>query len=160
MAGKLTRSIAAPTAMLTLVSVIAGCGGGDTSTTQEKASIPQEKATFLEQADAICANGNRKLKVANEQAFGNQQANQADVELFVRTKIVPIVQAQVDQIRALAIPSGDQAAVREMLDAAQSDVEKAKREPELLAQNKPVFEDANELASDYGLTACGSTHFF
>jgi len=140
--------------MLALALISCGCGGGSSS------AAHNDKAIFLKKADAICASGNRKLKTANERAFGNQPATQTEIERFVLRTIVPVVRAQVEQIKALPVPSGDQAVVSEMLDAAQSDVEQAKKDPALLAQGKPVFEDANELASGYGLTVCGSTHFF
>jgi hypothetical protein len=152
----MTKAIAAPTSVLALALITVGCGGGGGSSS----TSANDKAEFLKKADAICASGNKKLEIADERAFGSQPANPTEIERFVGRKLVPIIQAEVVQIRSLPIPSGDQATVSEMLDAAQSDVEQAKRDPALLAQNKPVFKDANELASGYGLTVCGSTHFF
>jgi hypothetical protein len=148
--------VASLTSVLVLALMLAGCGGSDDSTEQ----VAQDKVVFLEKADAICAKGNQRVETANEEAFGDEPAKPAEVEQFVQAELVPAVQAQVNQIRALPMPSGDEEEVEEMLDAAQSDIDKAKSEPNLAVENKPLFVDANALASDYGLTECGSTHFF
>jgi hypothetical protein len=135
--------------------VIAGCGGSnDTSTTSAA------KTAFLKKANAICAAGNRRINAANERTFGDQQGTSADVERFVEASLLPAVQLQVNQIRALAAPPGDEAEVKKMLDTAQEDIDTAKSDPELLANDQPVFKDATGLASDYGLIACSSTNFF
>jgi hypothetical protein len=149
-------SIAVPASVLVLALIAGGCGGGGDSTTQ----TAQDKVVFLEKADAICAQGNKELEKANDEAFGDEPGSAAKVEKFVQAELVPKVQAQVNKIRALDVPAGDEKVVEEMLDVAQSDIDRAKSEPNLLVQNQPLFEDANALASEYGLTECGSTHFF
>jgi hypothetical protein len=146
-------------AILVLALFAVGCGSDSNSSSSMS---PEDKAAFQHHANAICANGNQEFKSANQQAFGKNPGTPSEVEVerFVKTKLVPIVQAQVKQIRALPVPSGDEAEVNEILDAAQKGVDAVKKDPGLLAQGKPVFQEANELASEYGISACGATHFF
>ena len=132
-----------------------GCGGGSGGSTTTAA-----KAQFLARANAICAKALQDLHAANEQAFGNQQASTSAVAAFVEQTLVPNVQSQVDQLRSLKPPPGDDAAVNKILDAAQADLNAAKQDPSKLTSNEPVFSESTELASDYGLRACGSGNFF
>jgi hypothetical protein len=156
MGGRVRRSgwvIGASVAVL-MIGGLTGCGGGDNTTTSPA------KASFLASGNAICAKALQRLNAANQQAFGNQQGSPPSVTSFVESTLVPNVQSQVDQLRALKPPPGDEATVKKILDAAQVDVDSAKQDPAQLANNEPVFHDATQLAADYGLTACGSGHFF
>ena len=58
---------------------------------------------------------------------------------FVRGTEVPAVQAQIDQIRALGAPAGDQATVKKMLDLAQQAVGRVRVVPTILTTGEDVF---------------------
>jgi hypothetical protein len=73
----------------------------------------------------------------------------------VTRKFAPDIQSQIDGLRALGAPSSDQAAVSSMLDVAQTDLNKVKRNPALLASGAG-FADFAHLAHPYGLTACAA----
>ena len=68
------------------------------------------------------------------------------------------MQNQLDQIRALGIPPGDEEQVNAILDAAQEAVDKLQADPSVvIEQNTPdPFAEANKLAKDYGLSTCGN----
>jgi hypothetical protein len=70
----------------------------------------------------------------------------------VRT-FAPDIQSQIDGLRALGAQSSDQATVLRMLDVAQTDLNKIKGNPALLASGAG-FADFARLAHPYGLTAC------
>jgi len=75
----------------------------------------------------------------------------------VTDSVIPNIQNQVDAVRALTPPSGDEDQVKSFLDAAQQALDKAEADPSLFfegSQNDP-FAKANKLASDYGLKVCG-----
>ena len=140
-----------------LVLGIVGCGGGGGSTS----TAASAKADFLKKGNEICRKGNQKLAVANKQAFSayirsGSKAPPAKVRNYVTTTLIPDVQSQVDQLRALPVPPGDEAAVKRIIDTAQKDVNAVKTNPDLLVKNQPAFKDANELAKAYGLTVCAS----
>ena len=68
------------------------------------------------------------------------------------------MQSQIDGIKALGAPTGDEAQVKAIVDSAQSALDKAKADPTLMLQNNSKndpFAEANQLAKSYGLTACG-----
>ena len=68
------------------------------------------------------------------------------------------MQSQIDGIKALGAPTGDEAQVKAIVDSAQSALDKAKADPTVLLQNNPKndpFAKANQLGKSYGLTACG-----
>jgi hypothetical protein len=55
--------------------------------------------------------------------------------------------AQVDKIRELGAPSGDEDEVTKILDTVQADIDKAK--------SASTFADGNAMAKQYGLKVCG-----
>ena len=134
-------------ATLVLVLATAGCGSSSKSATAASLSKPQ----FLAQGNAICARGNQQL-AASDKALGNQPSQAAD-RGFVTSSFAPNIQSQIDGLRALSAPSGDQASVSKMLDVAQTDLNKIKSNPALLASGAGFAEFA-KLAHPYGLTAC------
>jgi hypothetical protein len=142
-------------AVLTLAVFAAGCGNGDDSA----ASIT--KSEFLAQGNAICKQGNQEID-SDFEAFAKEndlqqndgltdaQATEASEEI-----LIPNVQDQVDQIRELGAPDGQEAQVDAILAAAQKGIDDLEADPTLLAQNgADPFAEANKLAKDYGLAAC------
>ena len=139
---------------------IAGCGG-DGSTSSTGSTTAAAKAAFLKKGNAICQMANQRLKVANRKAFAayirsGKQAPAAKVRHYVTSTLVPEIERQLNQLRSLRAPPGDEETVKRILDTAQADVNKVKADPDLLVNNTPAFADADQLAKAYGLTACGS----
>lgn len=146
---KLTGFIAvAATLALGLVAV--SCGNSNKSSTTAALSKPQ----FLAQGNAICARGNQRL-AASDKALGNQPSK-AQITTFVTSTFAPNIQSQIDGLRALGAPSTDQATVSNMLEVAQTDLNKIKSNPALLASGAG-FADFAHMAHPYGLTVCAST---
>ena len=140
---------------------LGGCGGGDdttstattgpeTSTTAPAPALTKEQ--FIAQADAICAAGDETINAA-VQALGNGQPSHADLQQFAQIA-VPALQEQVDAIRALPPPSGDEEQITAMLDAVQDGVDKIKSDPSAIEADP--LKQADQLAQDYGLQQCGS----
>jgi hypothetical protein len=146
---KLTRVIAVA-ATLVLGPIAVGCGSSSKSSTAAALSKPQ----FLAQGNAICARGDQRLAGADK-ALGNQPSR-AQITTFVTSTFAPDIQSEVDGLRALDAPATDQAAVAKMLAVAQSDLNKIKSNPVLLAGGAGFAEFAR-LAHPYGLTACAPT---
>jgi hypothetical protein len=146
---------------VTGVVALGGCGGEDDSTstattvsqTSTTASAPAlTKEQFIAQADAICAAGDKTIN-ASVQALGDGQPSQADLQQFAQIA-VPALQVQVDAIRALPPPSGDEEQITAMLDAVQDGVDKIKSDPSAIEADP--LKQADQLAQDYGLQQCGS----
>jgi len=117
-------------ALLLLASVLAvalmaaGCGGDDDNGDATTASLT--KPEWIAKADAVCKQGNQQINQAASQTFGKQEPSDSEVQQFQTDTVLPNVQSQVDQIRALGAPSGDEDQVNKILDTVQADIDKAK----------------------------------
>jgi hypothetical protein len=134
--------------------VAAGCGGDDDDGDGEALT----KVEFISQADAICAEGDREIDQAGREAFGDQRPSEQEIEQFATDTVAPNIQNQIDGIRALTPPEGDEQQVAEILDAAQNGIDEIEQDPSLLNQGPDAggaFTEANNLATEYGLTDCG-----
>lgn len=143
---------------------IAGCGGGSSTETTGASGAtgaqgaPLSKSEFLAKGNAICAKGDQEINAAAKKVLGQGAPSQADLDKFATSTLIPNIQQQIDGLKALPPPSGDEDQVNAILSAAQSALDKAKQDPSLLTQQggSDPFAQANKLANAYGLTKCGS----
>ena len=139
-------------AAVALALVAAGCGGDG-----KKAP---SKAEFLRKGNAICAAGNREIDAGAKKMFGtgnNKRPSASQIKEFATDVALPSVERQVAQLKKLTPPKGDEDKVKEILDAADQGLAKAKQDPSsLAAESGGPFERANQLANAYGLRVCGS----
>ena len=146
---RLTGAAIAATLIVGLAA--AGCGSSSKSTSST-ATTAITKAEFLTKANAICTLGNAQINAAGAKLGKNP--SQAQITAFAKSTDVPSIQIQINAIRALGAPSGDQATVTNMLNLAQADLNKVKSNPALLAGNTSPFADFAKIAHPYGLRAC------
>jgi hypothetical protein len=132
----------------------AGCGSSSKSTTTSTPAIT--KAAFAAKGNAICTKGNKKLNAAENKAFGNKKPGKAQLTGFAKSSFAPIIQGQIDAIRALGAPSGEEVAVTKMLASAQKGLNTVKSNPALLAGGADSFVNFRKLARPLGITACAS----
>jgi ABC-type lipoprotein release transport system permease subunit len=136
--------------VLAVALMAAGCGGGDDNS--DTTTVSLTKSAWIAKADAICQQGNQEIEQAAKQQFGNGKPTAADVRQFGTETALPNTQKQVDQIRALGAPSGDEDQVNKILDTVQADIDKAKAAGDV---EDSTFADGNALAKQYGLKVCG-----
>jgi hypothetical protein len=152
----MTKTISILVGVLAAGLIAAGCGSSDKS--GEKSSIT--KAEFVKKGNAICAQGNKEIETQGQKVFGkdpNKKPSKAKLEEFANTVLLPSVEDQVNKIRALGAPKGDEAKVKAILDAADQGIQKGKQDPlSLTNEGSDPFADANRLAKAYGLKVCGS----
>jgi hypothetical protein len=132
----------------------AGCGGSSKSSSTSTAAIT--KSELLAKGNAICTRGNHQLANAEKTTFGGKQPKKSQLSSFVTTSFAPIIQGQIDGIRALGAPPRDQATVTKILDAAQHGLNVVKSNPAVLAGGQDSFANFRKLAGPYGLTACAA----
>jgi hypothetical protein len=146
------RLTAIAVATATLVGLVAaGCGSSSSSNSTSTAALT--KAEFLVKGNAICKAGNKVTNAAASKAFPNN-AKPTEVQVAAYGRIVaPLIQTQINGIRALGAPSGDESAVKGMLDTAQQDLDMVKSNPDLLVKGD-VFANFAKVAHPYGLTSC------
>lgn len=155
------------TALAAAGVVIAACGSDDRT--------PLSRAEFIDQANAICRASNDEAEpIFDEIWIGIGEGDPAaDVEVFDRwadamKELGPIFHQQLDDIRELAAPTGDQqfiatllddqdAAITEFVriaDAAAAGDENAR---EVMGSDDDLFADIDRRAREYGLTVCGGS---
>jgi hypothetical protein len=150
------RSIGIAAAVLLVIGAVAvaGCGGSDdTSSTATAIS----KDDFIAQADQICAAGNKADAAASKEAFSGGQPTEAEVASYVTDSVVPSIQGQIDDIRALGAPEGDEAEVNSFLDTAQEALDQVEADPSAITTSgEDPFDQTNRLMTVYGITECAN----
>ncbi|HUA10528.1 MAG TPA: hypothetical protein VMA83_00820 [Solirubrobacteraceae bacterium] len=141
------RSRAGAATLAALAIGLAGCGGSS-SPPRTAASAPT-RSQFLAKANAICAKGDPALSAAT---FRLATVHGAQRAALVRTRYVPMIEAQISAIRSLGAPAAERAAVAQMLSVVQADLARLDRHPDLDAVD--VFADFARVAHPFGLTAC------
>jgi len=145
-----SRYLLALLATLVLCVFAAACGDdGDTSSGEALS-----KEEFIAQADEICAAGDAQIDAQGEDFTGRTDPSAR--EALVTTVIVPGTRDQLEQIRALSPPEGDEDEVNEFLDTLDRGLDELEDDPELLAaeEGPATILDARKLAMEYGFKSC------
>jgi len=139
---------------VTLLSVTvlfaAGCGGDDDSSSDEPAPT---KAAYIADADAICEAGQSDFEAIVKDLPNDIEAPES--QAAISDEIVPLYRDQIEQLRALTPPEGDEEATARIYDAVEEAVDETEANPSALDE-VATFEEANNLAIDYGLKVCGN----
>ena len=151
--------------------IAAGCGGDDDGgeSPSKEQSVPQANAPskersapqanalsreeFVAKANEICKRGNAELDAAHQESFGQGLATPEDHNAFATETIVPIMRGQIDEIRTLGIPEGDEDSVNEFLDETESILDQLERHPASFSSD-PFAQVKKDFAA-YGLADCG-----
>lgn len=158
--------------MATAALIAGGCGGEDeepasptttavgaTGATGE--SGPLSKSQFTEAADAICAEAEASEEEQARDLFPNAQGaaglSSEDFDRLATEVAIPSLRSQLEQLRALSPPEGDEEEVGEIISELEEGVEAVEEDPSLLADGGgPALQEATSLAQRYGLAVCGS----
>jgi len=133
-------------------------GGDADGDSAETKTIP--KAEFVKRANAICRSTLEKITsevfpVLEKSVDKSEDAKAAAEASLVPTVLVPGLQAEIDEIRALGVPSGDEEQVEAFLGAVQEIVDQGKADPESLGSSAvEPYAEAAALADKYGLISC------
>jgi hypothetical protein len=159
---------------LCLLSTVAvGCGGdgegsadgsgGEEAAKGSSATGSQSaitKSQFLNEAETICSTeGSKVLKETSAylEARGSDY-NSAEGPVLadaIQEVVVPALRAQIEQLRSLQAPPGDEDRVSAFLDALQGSVEEAAvRPPSSTKEFQGVFARPRQLGQAYGFKAC------
>jgi hypothetical protein len=129
------------------VASAAGCDGDE----ETPAPTRQE---FIAQADAICRSAERDLGAAEGGVYTGDGLDEEEAEV-VEEKVIPIFQRQVDEIRELTPPPGDEEKIEAALSAAERDLDDLLEDPGSVPKGLREF---NRLFQRYGsntTTGCG-----
>jgi hypothetical protein len=154
--------------------IAAGCGDDDDdeattpATTEEAATgatgatgaadVSPERAELIEQADEICAEGDRQIDAEAQEVFGGSQQEPpaAEQEAFVTETVIPNIQNQLDQLRELDPPEEDADEFNAILDEAQAALDELEQDPgAFVGGGEDPFAEVNQRAREFGLQDCG-----
>lgn len=140
------------TTALAMTIALAGCGGGDESST---ASEALSKEAFIAQADEICAASTEEFDAALEELSAGGQPSEEEFKTFYAEEVVSLSKDEAAQIDALAAPEGDEEAVDAIVSALNGAIAELESDPEaVLAAEGDPYEEYGTLAEDYGLSEC------
>jgi hypothetical protein len=143
---------------LVLVGLLAGCGGGSDN---GESTAALTKAEFLKQGNAVCREGNEEIQAdfeefAKEKGLSeHQEPPKAVLVEGAESFLIPAIDKQIEGLRALGAPKGDEGEVDQLLTAAEKALEEGEADPASLTSEGPgPFAEVNREAAAYGLTAC------
>jgi hypothetical protein len=137
---------------------VAGCGSSSNSTSTETTAAIS-KAEFVAKGNAVCVKG-EKAQEAEINAYvkkhdlENKKPGKAQEAELVETVVVPNIQSQIDGVKALGAPSGEEQQVSSALELSQQTLEKIDANPELAFGNKDTFAAAGKQLHALGLKEC------
>ena len=148
-----------PVAVLFLAGlVVAGCGSSsNSSSTETTAAI--SKAEFVKQGNAVCVKGEKAQEAEinayiKKHGLENQEPTKAQQTEIVETVFAPNIQSQIDGVKALGAPSGEQQQVDSALELSQQTLEKIEANPELAFGKTNAFAAAGKQLHALGLKEC------
>jgi hypothetical protein len=164
------RAAAVALTVAFILSFAFGCGGedgpeenaGGAASLQQAEGPPETKAEFVKRADAVCEESSAAAEKAYERVLLEETPVAPDEQNELRAEVgktiyIPSFQDQVDALRDMGAPPGDETAVRALTDAMQNAVDEARKAPAALLQRIPAFDAAVEWARQYGVTACAQS---
>lgn len=145
-------------AIVTLVAfgVVSGCGGDSASSSDQELT----KAQFVRKANTICTQKGAQIKVEGGRIIRAGNAHGADVQARIMDQIiVPNLQAEIRELDALEGPAADRQRIDGIVAAIQQSVDRLRSAPPIDASSSfketHPYRPGEELAAEYGLTACG-----
>ncbi len=143
--------------LLIAALAIVGCGDSD----EEATASSITKAEFVKKANATC-------KAAEEQIQGDfgayaveigelKNPTESDYAKLIEVVLVPNLEEEIEKLRELGAPSGDESEVDAMIEAREESIELAEEDPRLVVdKGEAIFGKSSQLAEEYGLEACAA----
>jgi hypothetical protein len=137
---------------------VAGCGSSGSSTSTETTAAIS-KAEFLAKGNAVCAKG-EKTQEAEVNAFikkhglENKKPTKAQEAELVEAVFAPNIQSQIDGVKALGAPSGEEQQVSAALELSQQALEDVEANPAMVFGSKDPFAAAGKQLHALGLKKC------
>jgi hypothetical protein len=158
--------------------VAAGCGGDDGSgaVTVATTELVPSKSDYVSQADGLCAFYESRVEELGRKRFGlnakdfevlesgqivfkpGRRPPDAQIEDFVLNTAVPNFGEELDELRALTPPRGDERRVAAIYDAVERAVNQLAANPQSFVDDVAVsrlFSEARQVGRAYGMKECG-----
>ncbi len=144
---------------LTLALAFSACGGDGGG-----GGGGPSKAEFIEEADAICAEGSGRAEQIAREGFSDPQNPTPEEVLAIVEQLIPLQRETTADVHALDKPEGEEDEINALLDQADAATDRAEEEidtPEeavavVQASDTPQdpFHEVNQAFAAYGFEAC------
>jgi hypothetical protein len=162
------RLIAVLLGTLAIAALVAGCGGGDDEGTTVEATSSDTgpaltKAEFIEQGDEICLTASNDRGKEIEDFLEENNVSQAkgptteQEEELLGEIVLPRIGAQMEELRELGPPEGEEERVDEIFTAVEEVVAEGEDDPSTVIGNENPFAEPNAKAEAFGFEVCGQT---
>jgi hypothetical protein len=147
-------------AVLIVGVCVAGCGSSSSSTTAETTAAIT-KAEFVAKGNAVCVKGEKAQEAeinayVKKNGLESKKPSKAQEAELVETVLAPNIQSQIDGVKALGAPSGEEQQVSSALELSQQALEKIEANPELAFGKENAFAAAGKQLHALGLKECAS----
>lgn len=152
------RGLSRTAALVTLALLIPGCGSNDEPEAAQETTAAPTRLEFLVRADEICLSIETQIEASGDDLFNAPgRPEPAAVREFAFDVAIPKLREEIEAIRALGVPEGDDQPIEAILAAAERGIEQIRRDPAILATSTPSgLREAGRLARRYGSRECGS----
>jgi hypothetical protein len=144
----MNKSLLSLAALLAATMLIAACGADDSS--DEPAPT---KTEYIAEADQICADDQETIQAAV--ADVDQDLSNPDTQDAITNDVLPVYQEQLDKLRGLTPPEGEEEATEELYNSLEEALTAIEEDPTAIG-DPDTFADANEQANEFGLEVCGA----
>ncbi|MGZ5320741.1 MAG: hypothetical protein ACXWFN_04725 [Solirubrobacterales bacterium] len=165
-------------ALAALALLAGGCGddgGGDVTT--DPGSLVPSKRDYIVSADTICAQADQAIQTEAEVGLGigandfeltsegeivfksGRRPTDARIRRFGTEVVIPTLREQLERLRALTPPSGDEAEVAAIYDRAERGIDRLAADPDAFSDAGAVrrsLTEARRLGRRYGFFECGT----
>ncbi len=168
------RPITTIAMVLVAILIVAGCGGGgsddgggngnaggnDAGNADTTTASSISKAEFIEEADAVCASAGKKAQAElasylKDKGIEGNKLNPQQTEDIAKEILAPVLQFQVDEIRALGAPEQDQLQIVSFLSEVEAAAKKAEKNPTMAIQSPDqLLGKARAIVAGYGFEVC------
>ncbi|HEU5061651.1 MAG TPA: hypothetical protein VFT79_00690 [Solirubrobacterales bacterium] len=108
----------------------------------------------MKEANALCSKYNEQMtKAFVEFSKENPSPSPAEAAEGIRAVTVPATKQEIEDLRQLTPPSGEEEKVEALIERREEALEKIEEEPNFKTSGDP-FEEFNQPLTDYGLTEC------
>jgi hypothetical protein len=131
---------------------------GEASENTTEAGGSLTKSEYVKQGNEACADIQEKVGKEFEAFIKKQNLEkvaptQAESAKIIGRFAIPAMEEQIEALRALPAPSGDEEQVKLIIARQEESLKKMEKEPLFRTSGGP-YEELNKPASDYGLTEC------
>jgi hypothetical protein len=159
------------------VAAASACGGDGGSVTTDVDEIVPSKRDYIVKADTVCARQEQLIETEAEVGLGidandfrvlpsgeivfkpGRRPSPQRIERFGTEVVIPSLREQLADLRALTPPTGDEATVAAIYDAAEQGIEELAADPAQFNDQGAVrrsLTTARQLARRYGFFECGT----